>query len=131
MATRSLISSFTHLLTLRFTFHPNINPLLTLVKHSTAILGETVKVERYQQTLKGEINQVPYEMPLELRQAIESFAEYYNHRRYHKALANVTPADVSFDRKDGILARASTFSPSIFPMIKNEVRSVGTARLIN
>ena len=26
------------------------------------------KVERYQQTLKGEINQVPYEMPLELRQ---------------------------------------------------------------
>jgi len=78
-------------------------------------------VARYQQTLKGEINQVPYEMPSELRQAIESFAEYYNHRRYHEALANVTPVDVYFDRKD-ILARAS-----IFPMIANKVSSVGTA----
>ena len=63
------------------------------------------KVERYQQTLKGEVNQVPYEMPSELRQAIESFVEYYNHRRYHEALENVTPADVYFGRKDGILAR--------------------------
>ena len=84
-------------------------------------------MERYQQTLKGEINQVPYEMPLELRRAIESFVEYYNHRRYHEAPANVTPDDVSFGRKDGILARASTFPPSIFPMITDEVRSAGTA----
>jgi len=63
------------------------------------------KVERYQQTLKGEINQVPHEMPSELRQAIELFVEYYNHRRYHESLENVTPADVYFGRKDGILAR--------------------------
>lgn len=63
------------------------------------------KVERYQQTLKGEINQVPYEMPSELRQAIESFVEYYNHHRYHEALGNVTPADVYHGRRDDILAR--------------------------
>ena len=63
------------------------------------------KVERYQQTLKGEINQVPYEMPSELRQAIKSFVEYYNHQRYHEALENVTPADVYFGRKEDILAR--------------------------
>ena len=85
------------------------------------------KVERYQQTLKGEVNQVPYEMPSELRQAIESFAEYYNHRRYHEAPANVTPADASFSRRDDILTRASTFTSSIFPMIANKVSSVGTA----
>jgi len=37
------------------------------------------KVERYQQTLKGEVNRIPYEMPsAELRRAIESFVEYYN-----------------------------------------------------
>lgn len=63
------------------------------------------KVERYQQTLKGEINQIPHQMPSELRQAAESFVEYYNHQRYHEALGNVTPADVYFGRRDDILVR--------------------------
>ncbi len=63
------------------------------------------KIERYHRTIKGEINLVPYEIPSELRQAIESFVEYYNHHRYHESLGNVTPADVYFGRKDGILAR--------------------------
>jgi len=63
------------------------------------------KVERYQQTLKGELNQIPYQMPSELRRAIDSFVAYYNHHRYHEALGNVTLADVYYGRSDDILAR--------------------------
>jgi len=63
------------------------------------------KVERYHKTLKGEINQLPYEMPSELTHAIESFVDYYNNHRYHEALGNVTPDDVYHGRRDAILAR--------------------------
>jgi putative transposase len=61
------------------------------------------KVERYQQSLKREVNQLPYELPGQLEQAIAEFVEYYNYRRYHKALGNVTPADVLYGRKEKIL----------------------------
>jgi len=52
------------------------------------------KMERYHRTIKGEINRVPYDMPGELREAIRAFVEYYNYRRYHEGLGNVTPYDV-------------------------------------
>jgi len=52
------------------------------------------KIERYHRTIKGEINLVPYEMPGKLEEAIKAFIEYYNYRRYHEGLRNVTPYDV-------------------------------------
>jgi transposase InsO family protein len=61
------------------------------------------KVERYQQSLKREVNQLPYEAPSQLEQAIADFVDYYNYRRYHKALGNVTPADVLYGRRKDIL----------------------------
>jgi transposase InsO family protein len=61
------------------------------------------KVERYQQSLKREVNQLPYELPSQLEQAIADFVDYYNYRRYHKALGNVTPADVLYGRREEIL----------------------------
>ena len=63
------------------------------------------KVERYQQSLKREVNQLPYELPSQLEQAIADFVDYYNLRRYHKALGNVTPADVLCGRREEILLR--------------------------
>ena len=52
------------------------------------------KIERYHRTIKGEIRLVSYEMPSELREAIRAFIEYYNYRRYHEGLGDVTPYDV-------------------------------------
>ena len=63
------------------------------------------KVERYQRSLKREVNQLPYELPSQLERAIADFVDYYNHRRYHKALGDVTPADVLYGRRKQILQR--------------------------
>ena len=63
------------------------------------------KIERYHQTLKGEINQIPCDMPSELREAIEKFIQYYNHMRCHEAMGNVTPADVYYGRREQILVK--------------------------
>ncbi len=62
-------------------------------------------MERYQQSLKREVNQLPYELPSQLERAIADFVDYYNYRRYHKTLGNVTPADVLYGRREEILAR--------------------------
>jgi len=63
------------------------------------------KLERYHQSIKREVNQLPYELPGQLERAIADFVDYYNYRRYHKALGNVTPADVLYGRREEILKR--------------------------
>jgi transposase InsO family protein len=63
------------------------------------------KIERYHRSIKGEINQVPYDMPSELREANRGFIEYYNYRRYHEGLGNVTPYDVYIGRHLEIIQR--------------------------
>ena len=63
------------------------------------------KLERYHQTLKRDVNQLPYELPSDLEAAIVAFVSYYNYRRYHKALGNVTPSDVLRGRRENILRR--------------------------
>jgi len=52
------------------------------------------KIERYHRSIKGELNLMPYETPGELEQAIRAFIDYYNYRRYHEGLGDVTPYDV-------------------------------------
>ncbi len=68
------------------------------------------KLERYHRTLKTEVNQVPYEVVSDLEGAIGAFVDFYNHRRYHKALGNVTPANVLQGHREAILARRKQLS---------------------
>jgi len=63
------------------------------------------KLERYHQSIKREVNQILYEFPGQLEKAIAKFVDYYNYRRYHKALGNVTPADVLYGKRVKILQR--------------------------
>ena len=63
------------------------------------------KLERHHQSMKRDVNQVPYELPSDLEAALAAFVSYYNYRRYHKALGNVTPSDVLNGRREKILQR--------------------------
>ena len=44
------------------------------------------KLERYHQSIKQEVNQVPYEVPSDLEVAIAGFVDYYNHRPLSQGL---------------------------------------------
>jgi len=63
------------------------------------------KLERFHETLKGRVNLLVWTSPEELRAAIAEFIEYYNQRRYHEGVGNVTPADVYYGRREEILKR--------------------------
>jgi len=61
------------------------------------------KIERWHQTLKNRILLENYYLPGDLEAQIDAFVGYYNHRRYHESLKNLTPADVYFGRGQTIL----------------------------
>src|SRR5882757_9129116 len=61
------------------------------------------KIERWHQTLKNRILLENYYLPGDLEANIEKFVDHYNHRRYHKSLSNLTPANVYFGRGPTIL----------------------------
>jgi putative transposase len=63
------------------------------------------KIERYHLSLKCVVKLLHYYFPEQLEEEIGRFIEFYNNRRYHESLNNVTPADVYFGRDREILAR--------------------------
>jgi transposase InsO family protein len=63
------------------------------------------KLERLHETLKARLNLAVFTSPEALRAAMEEFIDFYNYRRYHEGIGNVTPADVYFGRREAILKR--------------------------
>jgi putative transposase len=63
------------------------------------------KIERYHRSMKNVVKLENYYSPWELERAIALFVEYYNHRRYHESLGNVTPADMYEGRQIDVLTR--------------------------
>ena len=63
------------------------------------------KIERYHRSMKNQILLENYYLPGQLEQRLAEFVDYYNLRRYHESLDNLTPADVYFGRAQAILTR--------------------------
>ena len=61
------------------------------------------KIERWHLSLKSRILLENHYLPGDLRRAITNFVNYYNHRRYHESLDNLTPADIYFERGQTIM----------------------------
>ena len=63
------------------------------------------KIERYHRSMKNILLLDNYYCPQDLTSQIAAFVDYYNNRRYHESLDNVTPADVYHGRAAEILER--------------------------
>jgi putative transposase len=63
------------------------------------------KIERYHRSMKNQILLENYYLPGQLEQRLAEFVAFYNLRRYHESLDNLTPADVYFGRGQTILTR--------------------------
>lgn len=61
------------------------------------------KIERYHRSMKNIIKLDNYYFPEQLKERLAEFVDYYNNRRYHESLQNLTPADVYFGRGEKIL----------------------------
>lgn len=61
------------------------------------------KIERYHRSIKSVVLLDNYYCPEQLEEAIGHYVEYYNTRRYHESLDNLTPEDVYLGRGEKIL----------------------------
>lgn len=71
------------------------------------------KIERYHRYMKNVIELQNYYYPWELEHAIENFVDYYNHRRYHGSLENLTSEDVYFGRERKVKTRREKIEEAI------------------
>ena len=61
------------------------------------------KIERFHKSLKGKVNLMVWDSADALKAELGQFISYYNSKRYHESLGNVTPDDVFFGKRESII----------------------------
>jgi putative transposase len=61
------------------------------------------KIERYHKSLKSKVKLHVYDCPMSLKAEVGQFISYYNKKRYHESLGNVTPDDVFYGKREDII----------------------------
>jgi len=63
------------------------------------------KIERWHRSMKNQVLLENYYLPGELKARIGAFVDYYNTKRYHESLSNLTPEDVYTGRGQTVVNR--------------------------
>jgi putative transposase len=77
------------------------------------------KIERYHRSLKNRILLENYYLPGQLEARLAEFVDFYNTRRYHESLGNLTPADIYFGRGPAILTRRQNIKRKTIELRRN------------
>jgi transposase InsO family protein len=85
------------------------------------------KIERWHRTMKNVVKLENYYLPEELERALGDFVDYYNNRRYHESLDNVTPADAYFGRKREVLTLRERIKSKTTEARRRENRAASAA----
>lgn len=64
-----------------------------------------------------------YDTPTALELSVATFVDYYNNRRYHEGIGNVTPADVYYGRREEIRERSKEITKRTLPQRRDYHRA--------
>jgi len=87
------------------------------------------KIERYHRSMKNIIRLENYYSPEELKAQLAAFVDHYNHRRYHEALDNVTPADMYTGRDREIRERRKRIKRETLRLRRRQNRQMATVAI--
>jgi transposase InsO family protein len=88
------------------------------------------KIERYHRSAKEKITLEVWESPAAMRTEITNFVDYYNSKRYHEALGNVTPNDVYFGRREDIIKARKALKQKTLENRKRKNKQRSTAESV-